>query len=56
MAKKNQLSERLQLRLPPEWEQRLEAEAERSVTTKSEVARQAIIAKLRNCPREAEAV
>lgn len=45
--KRENFSERLELRLPPEWDMKLAAEAARSVTTKSELARQAIIARLR---------
>jgi predicted DNA-binding protein len=47
--KRETFSEKLELRLPPEWNEKLTAEAERSVTTKSEIARQAIIARLRAC-------
>jgi hypothetical protein len=45
--KREKFSERLELHLPPEWDQKLSAEAARAVTTKSELARQAIIARLR---------
>jgi hypothetical protein len=45
--KREKFSERLELLLPPEWDQKLSAEAARAVTTKSEFARQAIISKLR---------
>ena len=45
--KREKFSERLELLLPPEWDQKLSAQAARAVTTKSELARQAIIARLR---------
>lgn len=45
--KRESYSERLELRLPPKWDRELSAEAARAVTTKSEIARQAIIARLR---------
>jgi predicted DNA-binding protein len=45
--KRESFSERLELRLPPEWDRKLSAQAVRAVTTKSELARQAIIARLR---------
>ena len=42
--KRESFSERLELRLPPEWDRKLSAQAVRAVTTKSELA---IIARLR---------
>jgi predicted DNA-binding protein len=45
--KREKFSERLELLLPPEWDQKLSAEAARAVTTKSEFVRQTIIARLR---------
>ncbi len=46
--KRQPLSERLELRLPARWDERLEAVAAHQVTTKSAFARAAIIDRLRS--------
>jgi predicted DNA-binding protein len=48
MEKREPLSERVVLRLPPKWDERLEAVAAHQVTTKSAFARAAIIERLRS--------
>jgi predicted DNA-binding protein len=45
--KRETVTEKVELRLPPERKAKLSAAADRGVTTKSEILRQALIARLR---------
>ena len=51
--KREHLTERLELCLPPTWNERLEAVAAQEATTKSAIARAAIIERLREYADEA---